>query len=164
MRYAFYIDGKPVTLAQDIKLSKIANILIAIVRPETGSTDPVQSSLNYARAFEENYAVSFVDARVLGIVDYMMPSNVLAASSKAIYAHYILLAKMMIKNEGVLRLLVSFVMDGLVVKTLDITHLDSPVLYISTEDNIAFMIQATNAFVKSKTSPLLITPAPSTTM
>lgn len=40
-----------------------------------------------------------------------------------------------------------------VVKTLDITHLDSPRHYISTEKNILLMIEATDSFVEHGQKP-----------
>lgn len=93
---------------------------------ETCFTDIIQSVLNYARAFDEDNAVSFIGARVLGIVDDIILSNFLAASFKASYVRYIRVAKIMIKKEGVLHLLESLSMDASVVKMLGITHLDDP--------------------------------------
>lgn len=71
----------------------------------------------------------FVDACVLDVTDNMLPSNFLAANFKASYAHYIRVAKILIKNESVLPLLVGPGMDVPVVKTLGITHLEEPSLF-----------------------------------
>lgn len=49
--------------------------------------------------------MNFVNTYVLDIVDDMVSSNVLAANYRVIYAGYIRVAKMMIKNEFVLAVL-----------------------------------------------------------
>lgn len=102
---------------------------------------------------EEHYAVPFVNARVLDIMDEMMSSNFLAVSLRESYAHYCHVAKMVIKNEGVLPLLVDLVMVVSVVKMLSITHLDDLGLFISTEEGIFLLAQAAKASVKNDHQP-----------
>lgn len=85
IQYAFHLDGKPIHLLKRIKLCNIEIISAAIVRRETRFTYTIQSVLNYARAFEEDYAVSLVKARLLDIVDVMMLFNFLATKFKATY-------------------------------------------------------------------------------
>lgn len=133
MRYVLCYDCKTSIPAQAMKLRKITNISTAIMCRKISFTNAIQSVLNYARSFEEYYAASFVDARVLDIIDNMMPSNFLDVNSEAIYVRYICVAKMMIENKRVLLLLVSHDRDAPRVKTLRIIHLDDPGLYISTE-------------------------------
>lgn len=106
----------------------------------------MQSVLNYVRAFDENYAVSFVDASVLDIDDDMTSSNFMAANSKTSFARYISVDKMMMKNEGIMLLFVGFAMDALVVKTLGNTQLEVPHLYISFEEDVFLITQATDSF------------------
>lgn len=83
--------------------------------------------------FEENYAVCFVDARVLHIVDDMMSSKFLAANYNDPYPRYTCVAKIIIINDRVVPLLVSLPMHAPVVTILEITHLVEPGLYISAE-------------------------------
>lgn len=93
--------------------------------------------------------LSFVDARVLEIVDDMMLSNFLAANPKATFARYIRVAKSMIKKESVPPLLVSLFMDAPVLTTPGITHINDAGFYISTAEVIFLMTQAADAFVKN---------------
>lgn len=146
IRYAICIDGKPMTLAQGNELRRIASISTTILRLATSFNDVIESFLNYVQDFEENYAVSLVNAPVLDIVYDKMSSNFLIVSSKASYAGYIRVFETIIKNEGSFPLDLSFVMDPavLMVKTMGITHLDDVGLCISAEETIFFMAQAAN--------------------
>lgn len=110
--------------AQAIKLSKIEKISSGILRQETTPTDAIQSILNYPQIFDEDYVVSFLDARTVNIVDKMMSSNILARSIKAPYLPYILIAKVIFKNEGVLPLLKILSMEAPVTRMLGITYPD----------------------------------------
>lgn len=56
---------------------------------------------------------------------------------------------MMIRNEGVLPLLVSLDRDMLVVEKLDITHVADPSLYTSTEEDISVMVEVASEFVEN---------------
>lgn len=59
----------------------------------------------------------------------------------------------MIKNEGVLSLLVSLSIDTQVVKTLGIHHFNDPDFYICSKEALAFKIQVTNILVKNVRKP-----------
>lgn len=111
-----------------------------MVRREIRFIGTIQSVLNYARTFRERYAVSFVNAHVLDIVENMMSSKFLAENSKATYAWYIHAAKMMIKNNGALPLLVSLSVNVTVVKPMGIIHFDDACLYILTKKENFLMI------------------------
>lgn len=76
-------------------------------------------------------------------------SNFLPAYSKAIHIRYVTVAKMLLKSQGVLLLSGKLEKDALVANTFGITHLDDSRLYTSSEEDILFMIQAANAFVKN---------------
>lgn len=145
MWYALLIVEKLMNSAQEIKPRKIANISTATVRWESSFPETIESVLNYARAFEEDYAMSFVDD--------MMSSNFFVANAMATYARYICVASTIIKTDRVFLLPVSLAMDALVVKTLCITHLADPGLYISTKEDILLMIQAAGALVKINHNP-----------
>lgn len=60
---------------------------------------------------------------------------------------------MLIKQECVLVLLPKLVKHASVAKTVDITQLDDPILFISSEREIVLMIQAADLFVKNNNSP-----------
>lgn len=66
---------------------------------------------------EEHYVASLFYALVLDIMEDIMSFNFLAATSKAIYACHISIAKMKIKNECVLSLRMHLDMDAPVVWT-----------------------------------------------
>lgn len=91
-----FTKEKPINLAHAIKLSKIANILTAILHRLTSYADTIQTLLNYARGFEKDFAVSFVHERFLDIVYDLMSSNGLPGNSRAAYARYICVDMMMI--------------------------------------------------------------------
>lgn len=78
-----------------------------------------------------------------------------SAKSPATYARYIRVGKKMIRNEGVLPLLVSPAMEAAVAKAQGITDLDDPALYIPTEVDFLLMIQAADRFVKNDHKPAL---------
>lgn len=109
----------------------------------------MQSTLNYAQAIEEHYKVNFVEAHIKDIVDDVMSSNFLATNSLVTYARYIRVRKISCKKEDVLLLLVSLSSDTPVAKMLGSTHLDDPVLYISSEEEVLSMIQAADSSSKS---------------
>lgn len=103
-RYVFCADGKSISPAQEIRLSKMANISMAIVRYKATFTDTSHSLLSYARACEENYSVRNIDIRLSYIVEELMSSKFLADSSRATYIRYNTVAKMMIQHQHVLRI------------------------------------------------------------
>lgn len=124
MQYPSHIDRRPRIPSQGIQLSTMANISTATIRHGTNFKDSTYSVLNFVWAFEEYYAMRFVYARVMDIVDDMMSFNCLAANAKAAHVRYVDFAEMVIKDKGVLPLLVSLAMDAPVVKTACITYLD----------------------------------------
>lgn len=113
--------------------------------------------LNHTRQFEEGGTVSFVDERVLNIVDHMVSSSCLVTSSMVTNASYIRVSKMIIKKKRVLPLLVSLFIDALVAIILYITYLYDPVPYISTTEGILLRNQAVDDPWK-----LITIPVPST--
>lgn len=124
MRYSIRIDMKPITSAQAIKLSNIANISAVVIRCGRSFIVTIQIFHSYARPFEGDCAVSFVDGHVLNIVNDMMSPNFLDANSKAIYTRYTRVAEMMINDEGFLPLFVRFSTVASMLKTLIITFHD----------------------------------------
>lgn len=84
---------------------------------------------------------------MMDIVEDMMPSNFFAASSIATYIRYIVVCIVMFKHRGILILLVKPKRDAPATKTLSITQFGDPNLYISSEKNIFYIIQAANLFV-----------------
>lgn len=119
-------------------------------------TDTVQSVLNDARVFEEDYAVIFVDMLLLEIIDDMILFKLLAANSNAAHARYFRFARMMIKNISVLPLHVSLTMKRLVVKTIVLTLSHYPGFSFSVNEHILPMNQTAYAFVKNDHRPVPI--------
>lgn len=72
MRYAFWVAGKPISPAHARKISRIVNILAAIVRRKVTVAETAQSLLSYTRAFVVDYGVRLVDVRIMNIVENMM--------------------------------------------------------------------------------------------
>lgn len=117
-------------------------------------TNTIHTVPSYARAFQEYYAMCFVNPPVLNLVDYVKLSNFLATNFTANYAVYVPLAKTTINNKSVLQLLVSLDMNTLLIKALGITHLDERGLRISTKQGILLINPAADAFMKKIASPL----------
>lgn len=65
MCYTFRVDGKVVSPAQEIELSKIANISTAIVQCEMTFIQMMKSLLNYIRVFEECIGLHIVNLCML---------------------------------------------------------------------------------------------------
>lgn len=131
----------------------MANISTADVRREKRFNDTIQSVFRYAHAFEKDYEVRLFNALVLEIVDEMMSSNFSTTSSKAIYRRYIPADQMKIKTEAVLPLLVGFILNAEMSKTLGITHLDNFELHIFTNYDNLRIIRATDEFMKNYNKP-----------
>lgn len=138
-----------------IKLSKIVNISTAIVRREATLTYTMQSLRSYGQAFEEHYAVRFIDVNIMDVVEDTLPSKILAGICRAIYIRYIRVGKKLIKHQGVSFLLLKPGKDTLAAKTLGITQRDDQSLYNSSEIDILYMFQATDAIVKNGRKPSL---------
>lgn len=72
--YAFWVNVMPVSLAQAIKLFKIANIFSAIVGRKATVLDIVLRLMRNMRAFEEHSGARFVDERITHILQVVMSS------------------------------------------------------------------------------------------
>lgn len=83
----------------------------------------------------------FVDLHMVDIFEGMMFLNLLAADHIGNCIRYIRTGKMMTKHKAMLTLLLNLSRDVLVVKTLDITHLEDPSPYISPEDYVLLITQ-----------------------
>lgn len=97
MRYEFWVDAKPISQAQAIKLSKIENICTATVRREAAFTDMMHSLLSNGRLFEEDYDSRFVYVLKMDIVGDTVSSIFSAASCRTTCVCYIRVGKM--KNK-----------------------------------------------------------------
>lgn len=80
MRCAIRVDGKPISLAEVIQLSKIAIVSTAVVRRQVIFSNILQRLLSYFQASEESYGIRFGDVRILHIVEYMLSPTFLAAN------------------------------------------------------------------------------------
>lgn len=105
MRYAFQVDGKPISLAQAIKLRNLLPFGLLWCNLNTTFTDTVKSQWSYKQTLESDYAVRSIDELIKHIVEDIIFSYFLAANSRATNIPYITLSKMMIKHYGVLTLL-----------------------------------------------------------
>lgn len=85
----------------------------------------------------------------IGYVQDMMSSTFLAVNARAIDIGHIRVGKRMIKHQGVLPFLGRLSKDASEAKIAGIAHRNDPSLYISSEEDIVFMIQAADALVKS---------------
>lgn len=65
------------------------------------------------------------------------------------YIQYIRVRKMMIKNQRLFSLLGELSKDAPAAKNFGITHLDDPILYISSKREILLMVQVAETFVKN---------------
>lgn len=91
----------------------------------------------------------FVDLGIVDILDVIMSSKLLVASAGATYLRYIRLRKVKIKLKGKLPLFTDFGRSAPGVRALRLAHRDSPTFYCSFQEDILFMIQTTEAFVKN---------------
>lgn len=123
------------------------------MRRKAESAEKTKRLLNYRRAFEENYDVRFFNVSAEDIAENIVFSNFLAANSRIVYQRHFEVCKIMITHKGMLRLLAKLSKDAPVVKTVTITHLDEPSLYIPSEKDILLIIQVANTFVKDDQNP-----------
>lgn len=115
----------------------------------------MESLLNYALAFEEGYVVPFVDVQIVDIIEDMTLSNFLVATSRAAYARHVSLAKLIIRQPTVVPLLQRLSRDRSTSKTLGITRLGDPALYISNRKDVVLIINAADGFVNNDSKPAL---------
>lgn len=87
------------------KLSKTTSPCTVIVRRKSTFKDAIQSVLSYVRAFEESYAVCFVDVRISHIMEDIPSSNLSARNYGATSIRYIRVRKMKIRYQVVILLL-----------------------------------------------------------
>lgn len=153
--YAFCVDDEAISPAQAIKLSKIANISIAILRREAKFTDIIDSLLSYERPFKEDHGARFVDVHIIDIFKDKMISEPQAAKYSATYVHYISVVNMMIKQKRVLPLFMDLSEDATVVKTLCITRFDNPRLYTLSEKDILLLNSALTRSSRTTTACFL---------
>lgn len=86
--------------------------------------------------------------RIIDIMEDVMSSIFSAARPRKTYIRYVTVARMMINHQDTLVLLLKLVEIGPALRTLRITHLDSPVLYSSFEEHILLMTQNGDTFVR----------------
>lgn len=153
MRDAFRINGKRIIPAQANRQSILTNISTTVVRCQKSLPNTVESLLRYVWANEELCTVNFVDKRVPEITDTIMMSNILALNVETAYARYVCITKMMLKNKGVLHLLVSDCIDVPVLKKLCMNHLDDQRFYICTDVHNFLMMQAADELDKDGPGP-----------
>lgn len=118
-----------------------------------GFTHTIQSPLSYEGAFGEEDVVHFVHVRIVDIEENMMSSNVLAANSRATYIRFSKASRKMIRNQEVLSRLIKLDKEAPTAKILDITQLNYRSLYISSKEDILFMVQVSDAVVKNERKP-----------
>lgn len=98
MHYGLWVDGKPISLSLEIKLSQIANISTAFMRQEPMFIDTTNSPLSYSRVVEEEYVIRFVEVRTMDIVEDTTSSNFLDANSRATYVRFITIGQMLLMH------------------------------------------------------------------
>lgn len=104
MHHMFQVDGKPISLAQAMKVSKIENSITAIVPRKECFTGPLQSSLRYTRVFKNDSGVRFLEVRITVSQFNVMVFNFLATNVKVTYVSHRLFAahKNLIKQKDVM--------------------------------------------------------------
>lgn len=153
MWYAFRVEGKRISQALANKLSKIFNISAVIERLEATHKDSMEILLIYARSFDEDYGVRFVDAGIKEIMEAMISSKALDGYSRAMHVRNIRFSKIIIKYEAVVLLLGKLGKVALGANTLGITHFHDLRLYISSEVDKLLIVQDAHAFVKNDHKP-----------
>lgn len=116
--------------AQAIKQGKIESISMEVVRSEATLAEIMQSLLTYAQAFEEDYGVCFVIARITYNEEVVMFSNVLTAIYEADQIRYNRVSRMIVKHLGGLHLHEKLRKDPPAAETCEITPLGDPILYM----------------------------------
>lgn len=133
IRYMFRAGGKSISIAQDIKLSKVCNICTALVRRRSTFWNAMQSQLSYKQALEIGRGVRFIDVRIIDIVKDMIFSNLLTNHSWTAYVRYITVSIMIMKHQDLLARLVKLRRKALSARTLGITELDDISLYTTSK-------------------------------
>lgn len=78
-------DHRGITTEEAMKLRMVANTTTAFVRGDRSVIDLLTSMLSYMQALIAKYHVSFLDARIIDIVDYMISSDVWSLQSQSDY-------------------------------------------------------------------------------
>lgn len=143
----FWLYGNVILPAQARVLSKNANTSTATLRRKAEFTVTMQSLVTNMWAFEQDYAVLFIDVLIISIIDNIMVVNFQLTSCKA-FICYITDSSMMIKKEGIVSLLTYLSMIIPPFKAQLMTHLGDFTLYIFAEKVIPLTVQDTDSFVK----------------
>lgn len=86
-------DGVKIKQVDAIKMSKMSNTTAAIIRMDRSSVDIRKDIISYVCAFQLQYGVKFMQARIKRIVDDMMPSNQLPTHSRLSSLQYVWLPR-----------------------------------------------------------------------
>lgn len=80
MQQVMHQDEEEVMQAEAVKLSKISNSTVAIVRMDKVFEEMMKGLISYAGAIELQYGVKFMQACIKHIVVDMMPPNYLLSA------------------------------------------------------------------------------------
>lgn len=132
-----------------MRLSETAHLDTDILRREALFPDTMQSEFSDAQSPEKNYGVFSVNVHIAKIRTNMMSLSFLVASFAVTYIRYLKANMMMTKHGGVKPFLSELEGDAIAAKNHDLTHLDHPVLYNSSEEIVRLIIMAADAFVNN---------------
>lgn len=99
VRHTFWLQCRETLPAQEVLLTKIANISTPIVPSNEISTDTTKRLLNDKIAFHESYAVHVVEVRRLGILDDVMSITFLESYLRGAYVRCTRTGEMLMKRN-----------------------------------------------------------------
>lgn len=96
-----YVDDMVSSRTQTIKLNSRSNISTLSVRSIAKFAENMHSMMMYVRALKERYIICSFDGHLVDVIDDTMTSDVLPASYKSSYIHYIENGRTESEEQGV---------------------------------------------------------------
>lgn len=131
-------------------LSKRSTTAASKVRRDTYFTEILSSAINYGRTFDKKFKNPFADSRIRDIADDMKNSNYIRNDSRATYARYEHIEKLLVLHSNLLPHLKELRKGKAMHICIGLTHLDDATLHDADKDTSLYLNKDADAFIKSK--------------
>lgn len=138
----------PMSAREIVLYSRSCNILSGLVLSDTSFIDNLRTLLTFAKTFEMDYGVRFVDARTKDIADDLKAANFLSGASHSSCMRHVRVAKFMVRCPTCLQYV-----EKCLPETFGITHFDDWRLRSSIDADAVLLIQAAESYLLNPARP-----------
>ena len=140
-------DGKPLSAWEKILIAKNANVGAGLVLVDRDVISILGNIRSYARAFEMEYGVKFLDSRTTDIVQDMFTGGFLGDLARQTYRRYVRVGKLAVAYDGLINHLEMLAKDG-DGSVIGLTHLDDSVLMTCGRLFLPLLLTALDNFLR----------------